>query len=41
MLGKARIADAISMMMLVLQEGTAGHVLTNGLTGGVTLLAKV
>jgi len=39
-LGGARIADAFSMMKRILDEGTADHVLTSGLTGEVMLLAQ-
>ena len=39
-LGGARIADAFSMMRRILDEGTADHVLTSGLTGEVVLLAQ-
>lgn len=39
-LGGARIADAFSMMNVVLGEGAADHVLTSGLTGEVMHLAK-
>ncbi len=39
-LGGSRIADAFSMMERVLDEGTADHVLTSGLTGEVMLLAQ-
>ena len=39
-LGGSRIADAFSMMERVLEEGTADHVLTSGLTGEVMLMAQ-
>jgi phosphoglycerate kinase len=39
-LGGSRIADAFSMMERVLEEGTAEHVLTSGLTGEVMLMAQ-
>ncbi len=39
-LGGSRIADAFCMMERVLDEGTADHVLTSGLTGEVMLLAQ-
>lgn len=39
-LGGSRIADALSMMAQVLQDGTAYRVLTSGLTGEVMLLAQ-
>lgn len=39
LLGGSRIADAFSMMVQVLKEGTAHRVLTSGLTGEVMLLA--
>jgi phosphoglycerate kinase len=39
-LGGSRIADAFSMMEMVLREGTAHRVLTSGLTGEVMLLAQ-
>lgn len=40
MLGGSRIADAFSMMEVVLAGGTADYVLTSGLNGEVMLLAK-
>jgi len=39
-LGGSRIADAFSMMRRILDEGTADHVLTSGLSGEVMLLAQ-
>jgi phosphoglycerate kinase len=39
-LGGARIADAFSMMNVVLSEGAADYVLTSGLTGEVMHLAQ-
>ncbi|MBN1318679.1 MAG: phosphoglycerate kinase [Anaerolineales bacterium] len=39
-LGGSRSADAFSMMEYVLENGTADHILTGGLTGEIMLLAQ-